>query len=412
MKNLAIVLLLLVGVAFGGKFAVEKRYESKLDDAIAMVRGFASISYDSVKIDLDGSISLNGLSVLPAGFDQGLDIGRIRAISSDRLMAVNNFNAFKDGDFPETFALSIDRLSAPVDGFEEFNKQFYANVNSAKECRSFFTSFNYSDAGYSRIDGDMRLAFDFSDVYNSVVNIDIFDQTSSTSLEWVVDASKVESVAYGRSKQLPISEISARISVEPDAAERFNKQCADHFKITPEVFLEKVVGSSKYSENSFGVDLGPQMREALVKFMRGGSEFSFKSEPSSQLKKMEQLKFYKTKDILRWMNLTLALDDEPLPLAESVFAAEKLAEEKKKQEKEKQKAALTPTYTIVSVSGVERYIGRWVRITRTKSRKGLEGKLSGISETGRLMVDMYQHGGLMTQTVRRDEIKRIEVLNK
>ncbi len=410
MKNLVIVLLLLAGVAFGGKFVIEKRYESKLDDAIAMARGFAEISYDNVKIDLDGSISLNGLSVLPAAFEQSIDFGRIRAISSDRLMAVNNFSAFDSGKFPERFELSFDRMSLPVEEFEKLPAEQLWGPGGAKECRSLMTSYNYSSAGYSRIDADLRMAIDFSDIYNAVANVDIFDQTSSTSLEWVVDASQVKSVATGRSNQLPISEINASFSIEPDAAERFNQQCADHFKVTPDVFLEKVAGSTKYSENSFGVDLGPKMRDALVKFMRGGSEFSLKSKPSSQLKKMEQLKFYKTKDILRWMNLTIELDGESLPLTESVLEAEEQALEKKKQAQ--QKAEVKPTYTIVSASSVERYIGRWVRITRTNSRKSIEGKLSGINADNRLMIDMFQHGGLMTQTVVRSEIKRIEVLNK
>lgn len=410
MKNLVIVLLLLAGVAFGGKFFIEKRYESKLDDAIAKTRGFAKVTYDNIKIDLDGSIALNGLSILPTGFEQSIDFGRIRAISSDRLMAINEFSEFDSGKFPERFELSLDRMSLPIEELEKLPADQLWGLSGAKECRSLMTSYNYSSAGYSRIDADMRMAVDFSDIYNAVVNVDIFDQTSRSTLEWVIDASQVKSVATGRSTQLPISQINANFSIEPDAAERFNKQCADHFNVTSEVFLEKVAGSIKYSENSFGVDLGPRMREALVIFMRGGSEFSVKSRPSSQLKKMEQLKFYKTKEILRWLNLSLALDGEPLPLAESVLAAEQQAEEKKQQER--QKAEVKPTYTIVSVNTAERYIGRWVRVTRTNSRKPQEGKLSGVNASNRLMIDMYQHGGIMTQTVGRDEIKRLEVLNK
>ncbi len=409
MKNLVIVLLLLAGALFGGKFAIEKRYESKLDDAISMVRGFASVSYESVKIDFDGSISLNGLSIVPPGFEESISVGRIRAISSDRFMAVNSFKSFENGNFPETFEFSIEQMSTPVAEFEKYSLDGFRSASNAKECRAFLTSFNYSAAGYSRIDGDMRVSFDFRDVYNAVVRVDSYDQTASMNLKVVGDASQAKSVAIGLSKQLPISEINLSASIEPDAAERFVKQCADHFKVTPEVYLEKVVGSKKYSENSFGVDLGPQMREAVVRFMRGGSEFSLKSEPSSQLKKLEQLKFYKTKDILRWMNLALELDGESLPLAESVLEAEEQAEEKKKQEQ--QKVEVKPTYSVVSVNSAEQYIGRWVRITRTNSRKPLEGKLSGVSISNRLMIDMFQHGGLMTQTVRLDEIDRIEVLN-
>ena len=99
---------------FNSKIFIEKRYESKLDDAIDSVRFFADISYDSVKVDFDGSISLNGLSVGSPQLNDRLDIQTIRAISSDRFMAFNGFSAFENGKFPETFDFSITQMDIPI----------------------------------------------------------------------------------------------------------------------------------------------------------------------------------------------------------------------------------------------------------------------------------------------------------
>jgi len=381
MKNLAILLIVLAGLLFASKIYIEKRYESKLDDVISTVGFFANISYDSVKVDFDGSISLNGLKVSSPQLEGSLAIQKIRAISSDPLMAFNGFSTFKDGKFPETFDLSITQMDLPIAGIERLSKTLLPSNSGSSECRDFATTFNYTGAGYSTLLTDLRVALDFSDVYNTVVNFDGFDETSSFELEWVLDASQVESVVYGGSKELPVSEINVDYKLEPDAAKRFVKYCADEFKVTPDVFLEKVIGSAKYSENSFGHDFGPQV---------------------------EQLKFYKPKDILRWLNLTASLDGEQLPLRESVLAAEEQA----KADDDETKVVEQAKYAFINADDAESYVGRWVRIYRTLGRKKLQGKLSGVTEEERLMVDMYQHGGLMTLTVGIDEIETIEVLKK
>lgn len=406
MKNLLLLIIVLVGGAFVGKVVIEKKYESKLDEAISVARGFVYIEYDNVKIDFDGSISINGLSITPPDFDESMSVERITAISSDRLMPIKGLDIFKNGKFPETFELDISQLSAPMELIEQSQKSYLKKWPKAQECRSLETSFNYSAAGYPRVDSDIRVAFDFSDLYNAVVDIEVFDQALGLTFAWIFDANKIESLVRKQTSDLPVSEISATYELEPDAAKKFVEQCADVFKVTPEVYLEKVVASAKYSQNSFGADLGPDMRQALVKFMKGGSQFSLNSKPSSQLKKLEQLQFYKAKDVLRWMNMTLALDGEAIPLNAAVVAAEEDTNE------EQEAKIKSPKYITKPASSAENYIGRLVRVTRTNQRKQLKGRLTGIDEDDRLQVEIGQYGGLMTLTVGFEEIDSFEVINR
>jgi len=406
MKNLLLLIIVLVGGAFVGKVVIEKKYESKLDEAISVARGFVYIEYDNVKIDFDGSISINGLSITPPDFDESMSVERITAISSDRLMPIKGLDIFKNGKFPETFELDISQLSAPMELIEQSQKSYLKKWPKAQECRSLETSFNYSAAGYPRVDSDIRVAFDFSDLYNAVVDIEVFDQALGLTFAWIFDANKIESLVRKQTSDLPVSEISTTYELEPDAAKKFVEQCADVFKVTPEVYLEKVVASAKYSQNSFGADLGPDMRQALVKFMKGGSQFSLNSKPSSQLKKLEQLQFYKAKDVLRWMNMTLALDGEAVPLNAAVVAAEEDTNE------EQEAKIKSPKYITKPASSAENYIGRLVRVTRTNQRKQLKGRLTGIDEDDRLQVEIGQYGGLMTLTVGFEEIDSFEVTNR
>ncbi|MFT6407223.1 MAG: hypothetical protein ACJAQ6_000634 [Arenicella sp.] len=406
MKNLVVLILVLIGAAFIGKVMVEKGYESKLDDAIALTRSFMDIRYENIKIGFDGSIAINGLSITPSGLDESINIETIKAVSSVRMFPLKGLDVFENGKFPETFELSFQRLSAPISLLEKSQKTYFEKLPQGEECRSLPASFNYSDAGYSRLDSDIRMAFNFSDIYNAVVNVDLFDQTSSLTLEWIFNANKVESVFARQSDQLPISEINATYELEPLAAERFVDQCAKVFSVTPEVFLDKVVGSAKYSQNTFGADLGPEMRSSLITFMKGGSQFSINSKPSPQLKKFEQLQFYKAKDILRWMNLSISLDGEALELTASVLANDSDSENESGEQDTK------PKYFSAPFSSANSYIGRWVRINRSNQRKQLEGELTGIDSEDRLMVEMYRHGGLMTLTVGAEEVEKFQVLDK
>jgi len=410
MKKLFVLALVLLAVAFAGKVFLEKRYERELDKVISFARGFVDIRYDAIKIGFDSSISINGLRMTPAGLDETLSVRSIKAVSSDRLFPIKGHKIFKDRKFPETFEVTIDKFSMPVGLVKKSQKTYFNTEPSGEECRSLETSVDYANAGYSKITSDTRMAFDFSDVYNAVVNVDVFDQTSSVTLEWIFDASNIQDLFTQRTSELPVNEINATFELEPDAAESFIAHCADVFSLTPELYLEKVVGSAKYSENSFGTDLGPQMREALMKFMKGGSQLSINSKPSSQLKNLAQLQFFKAKDVVRWMNLTLTLDGEVLPLSESVLEAE-LASTEDQGSEEESSPVKKSKYFKVSPSNARNYIGHKVRIKRSNQRKSIDGRLSAI-KNDRLEVNVYQFGGAMMLSVGVDEIVLLEVRNK
>jgi len=80
MKNLLLLIIVLVGGAFVGKVVI----------AISLARAFIYIEYDNVKIDFDGSISINGLSITPPGFDESMSVERITAISLASFLKLSN----------------------------------------------------------------------------------------------------------------------------------------------------------------------------------------------------------------------------------------------------------------------------------------------------------------------------------
>ena len=392
MKNLFIVLVLLAAAVFGGKLFIENRYEKELDKAIAMAAPFADMRYDRVELGYDGSLSLHGFSVLPSDSDEPVNVGKITFTSSDRFLAIKGKKAFENNQLPDAFSVQIDNV--------EFSSRLAQVFPEKEHCRKFNSTFVYSEIGLDRIEADMTMSFDFRDPFNAELDMYYSDDIGFADIRSVFDADAVPAMATGV-EEAPFKEISLNTELNEEVATAINEYCADRFEISSEDFLAKVIGSPKYSENSFGADLGPQFREALIKYMKGGSQISLQSRPSKQLQKFSNAKFFKPRDVVRWLNLTITADGTTIPIEVA-----ELEEEKKNEggEKGKSKGA----YTQVLIAEARNYLDSNVRISRTKDRTAIKGRLLGIK--GDIMsVEIYRYTGVMTYKVPLSDVAKLEV---
>ena len=400
MKTLLILIVLVAAAGFGGKLYLEHKYESELDKAISFATysgAISNIRYDKVEIGFDSSISVKGLRVTPAGYDDTITIDTLTFSSSDPMMPLKGGDIFKNGEFPEEFETKIKRINFDLRSFDKLNK--------TPECRSLTGAMKYSNAGYDRYDGDMRFKMDFRDVYNSKVYVDIFDQVSTTEIELTMDASKVAR-AVTRQDSLPINELLLATELNQDAAANIVDYCAGSFEVTSDAYIDKVVSSKKFTENTFGVDLGPDFRQALAKYMRGGSRIVVDSKPSDKLKNLSQAKFFKPNDVLGWLNMTVSLEGEEIPveIPEITAAEQAVIDEKKKGPVVKKRE-----YVAVSAARARDYVGRKVRIKRKGDKPTVKGRMSGF-QNNRIAVEIYRHAGEMTLNIKLSDVSTLEVL--
>jgi len=397
MKALLTIIVLLAAGGFGGKYYLEKKYERELDKAIAFAGAFANIRYEKIEIGFDSSIAIKDLRVTPAGYDDTITMESIMFKSSDPMMPVKGGDIFKDGDFPEAFEVKVKRLGLDARSLDALNKE--------PECRSLSGTMKYSNAGYDRLDADMRFKMDFTNVYDSKVFIDMFDQASTTTVELTLDASQVANVVTGN-EPVPITEVIFATELNEGAAQNFTDYCASLFKVSADTYLDKVVNSTKFSENSFGVDLGPDLRKALTKYMRGGSRFVVESRPSEQLKNIAQAQFFKANDVLGWLNMTVSLDGVKIPVEIPELTAQEQAE---LDAKDSAPVVKKREYVAVPAVRARGYVGRKVRIKRKGDKPTIKGRMSGF-EKNRIAVDVYRHAGEMTLNVPVTDVAKFEVL--
>ena len=154
------------------------------------------------------------------------------------------------------------------------------------------------------------------------------------------------------------------------------------------------------------MDLGPDFRQAMAKYMRGGARFVVESKPSEQLKNLSRAQFFKPNDVLGWLNMTVSLEGVEIPVEIPEISA---AEQAAIDEKKRAPAVKKKEYYAVSAVRARDYIGRKVRIKRKGDKPTIKGRMSGF-EDNRIAVDVYRHAGEMTLNVPITDVAKFEVL--
>lgn len=410
MKKIALLLLLVVVLIFGGKFYLESRYESAIDQGIQLVSSVMSVRYDKVNIGFDGSIALLGLSGQMTSGKGSYSIEEISLSTSDRLFPLFAENIVKNAQYPESMQLAFREYS--------IDSTLLETADQAKPCQSFFETVVYSDIGFDKSVGDINVSLDFSD--NSDVQIDWYfeDQVGSAEIRTQLNKSILK-ISRAPVDKLPINEVRIAATVKPDAANRIVSYCANKLGLTSQAYLD-YLGSPGYSVKSFGVDLGVQVRNAIVKYQQGGSNVVVSSRPSPQLKSLNSLKFFKKRDIVRLLRLSILSDGENVvinPFEETTSESTEVAKNSKVNIEPANKIlnpSLTTTepakreFQAVPLRQVGNYVNHDVRLKRKGDKSAMEGYLLSLQDNV-LSIEINRHGGVMTYTVPTAEIREVLV---
>lgn len=402
MKKVIIILVLLGLAAFGVKLFLENKYESEIDKLLSMMGASGMVRYENVEIGFDSSISINGIKINAPGFDDTIGVRSIKFNSSDPMFPFKGPKIFEKGKYPEQFSVGIKGVDADAALVDKANEEAYG-----EKCRSGLTVNRYTAVGLNRVNTDAFFEMDFRDPTSSGGSVRIFDQLSSATVELEMDATLFAGVALGG--DVPITKIELTTELDADLAKDLVAYCAEEFKVTPEVFLSKVVGSPKFAQNTFGADLGEDMHKAMIEYMKGGKRFSFRARPTEKLGSYQYIVNLRPDQILSRLNLSVSLDGLRVP---TVIARETVEEKQERideakgivAEKNKQRK-----YVDVKVSSAREYIGQRIQINRKGDKKRIRGRMSGFNDN-RVAVEVYRHGGEMTLNVPVNEIRTFKVL--
>lgn len=426
-RKLGIGSLLLAVVALVGKFGLEYHYGRQLDRLVQLSSPVMLLSYGGVSVGLDGSISVNDISMEPREYPSRFTLEKLRLFSSDRSFLFKGAKVFGWGRLPAQF--SIEFLGA------EYDPNFGQDVNKSTECRLIDAPMEYSNMGFYNFRSDARLDINSADASNSRLTVasTIFDKSQETIVV-DFDATKLTEDTL-RSGALPIKTVSYSSTLDSEFAKNLLEYCADKLQMTVEQYLALQVGSIQHVK-TLGIALEEPMRDALRKYMQGGAELTLVSTPSSQARNIRQIQFYKPKDLVNILNLTAKLDGETIGRVRHIESlaqtedAEPQEDEAVKTVEQVEKPAVvdqrpvnlaqvrapapeTPqkrverSYQTVRLANASRYVGQRVRVQR-KGKADIEGYL--VAHKPRLKIERASFGGKMVLPVELEDVRRLQVL--
>ena len=240
MKKLFIGILVIIALAFAGKFGLEYQYKKKLDTLIQQASLFVNINYEKLFFDLKGNLNITNITFKNNSNNLDVSLDKLQVYSSDKSLFVKGFDSLKNGEFPETFKLAFNRLS--------FDTDATLQIDTAKECRYIDQSIEIGNFTDSRISTDLIMSFEKTGKDFFKTELQAFTEgVSELSAEFVLDKSLLNSpLSAGPGKDLPFKNIQITNSYNQSYADQALEYCAKKLNISKEAYLNDIIGGNQY----------------------------------------------------------------------------------------------------------------------------------------------------------------------
>jgi len=205
--------------------------------------------------------------------------------------------------------------------------------------------------------------------------------------------------------RLPIDNMQLTSYLDSDLASQLNEYCANHLGMSVDEYFTNIVGSPKYLHDSFGYNLGDNVSNALISFMKGGQTVDIYSTPSDQLKKIRSIQHYSRQSIALWLNLKIELNGEKVLVqsnANNDFKKKDIASESQLNAKKPK-----PKYHSVPISSISKLTYKKLKIARNNKGE-VEGVMLKYSDNT-AFIEVRKHGGKATYRVPLNDIKKLQV---
>ena len=429
MKKIVSIIILLAIAITGSKFYLEYRYKAELDKAIRQVSAYAEVMYKDLKVGFDGTIKLIELRITPnTGFNT-FSVQSIEVSGFDLMYHINAKNRIAKGDLPKKVNFKVSQLSFPASVYEDLATKDH------KKCRSFESSILYSLAGIDEVIYNSTLEFDLLLPDEANINLTAFDQISSSSFSISFNPLQAN-IGSALSGVNPISGLEYTYSLDQIASTSIVSKCAEVFKVSPDQFLNTVVGSNQYLLNSFGFNPGEKAKNALIEFLQGGKELAVRANPDQGLN-ITTLNGATPVQIMRALGVSVSLEGDPIPISyfnsgvqatkpndggsrpdgaePEGFKRRDLDDLLNGPDNTVQRKSKSPTsrrrkaqYDVASLVQVDEYVDQEVRVSRTNDRSVIEGRLLDV-ENEVLSIEMFRYGGTMIYTVPYEDVSQFEI---
>lgn len=418
MQKTIATLLFIVVVSFTSTAAyIYFSTKSAVDSVIHSVYPFIDIRYQSFTNPMDGSISIHGVSISDQD-DISIDIGSIELQLDSALDYIDFNRQLNSGSVPEKLQLSVNNAYADLDLLTQLSEKpgKFERISSyiaALGCGDInkITMDNFSDLGYSGVDGSINLSFNYNK-YTSVADIEaeliLHDMESYSFKTSIPNIKKV----YDFSN--PDNE-SDNLTIEVQDL-GYNKKlsdfCSKESGVDNEQYVEQHMQGVKNYLTTANIALSEDIYNAYRAYFVDQANIKFTVRPESAVN-LKYINLFEIKDWPKVLGLKMyandkKIDDLSLAWNKDVVVKDLLNAQvdpnstngnttTSKKDKGKQRK-----FVNVAAASLNNYVNSKVKL-ESKLGKSYEGRIIGI-RGGQIVMEVKLHGGKVELPIDLDEI--------
>jgi len=439
-KIILVGVIFMAGLLFGGlKGYIYYRVSTELDKVVNTAMLFADIRYQGISSSYEGSIAVEGISILPRGMSEEITIESLEVRGDGPVFLYQLFlGEFNQSKPPEKINFSVKGLSIPLGG------------DVATQYQGFLARSGLPDQGGCGLAEspslDMLSALGmYAIVVDTEIGLDVDQATDFAQIHLEfnirgIEFSEVDIQLAG----LPQPDAITKGAVPPQlkkirlwyqADEGFTVRsldyCAKRAEKSKDAYIDSLLNlDEKQFIQQIGFVPGPGLLEGLRLFMERPGEVNLTIAPPESLD-LASLVFYKPNDIVSMLNLQLEVNektitdlsftvpDKPKVGTQSSFGAFNFpfqfpgmdgggspSEVVKKTPQNKPN--LKRKYLPVAMDKLSSYLGKKIRVHMRQSDAVRKGKLVSVAD-GELVVSQRRYEGNMSANIPLDQVEMVEV---
>ena len=439
-RNILIAALLaILALSAGITGYVHHQFKTYIDSNLRAIQPFAQVKYSDLSTSLlSGKVELKNIRVSSSLLPETLTLGDLTFETPGFAYMLQGPESMSKGELPEHFGFAIndfyfDLTGATGEWLERLVKRMqplYASNRKICGGKTLFAPSDYQAMGYTRLQSNMRFAYDFN---QSKRTLNVVLNASTTNMADIkaniifsnISSMSSDKISQGRIPQLTSVDITYK---DKTYGSRIVKYCAELDKTTKEEFIEaEIKQPDEYFYKLWGFAPGFGLREAYKDYLLKPDLVTMTMSPGKDFNPlmfvtMSQEQLIEALNISLKVNGLVVTDlSFKVPTQEFVtrfeeqrarsldFDALLRGEEIKAPEpvvKPKVYVKQPGKYHPIKLSNISKHVTDFVQIT-TKTGNIRKGQLLRIDKNN-LYVQKKVSGGKFIMTVPRSKIKSIK----
>ncbi|HEY9198252.1 MAG TPA: hypothetical protein VIR60_02720 [Gammaproteobacteria bacterium] len=436
-------IVIVTGAAAGGiKGYAHYQVKSALDDLIGGARPFADIRYEDLDTDLSGSVTVQGLSVIPENFPDHFQIDAVTVSGPDLDFLLNGFSdAKKRGEPPEHAAVAVRGWHVRADGaliraLQESTQKLAGLLKLPSDSCSLgqlFGAKDFAAVGHEEMLIDMSFGYRFADTFPGIeVNWEF--NTPGENARFSITLTDVPRGLRPAQNMPKLRDAQMNYRLDPAFTRQVIDYCAKLRGVERDNYIDQLIAEPDVMYQVYmGFVPGPGLRQAFEDLLRNPGELQVSARPYEPLD-LSTLALYKPAQLpdLLGLNVTVngaQVDDLSLSFVD--LGTQMDADMRAEMERSEfwnglglapdapavpesspgvdTRGTVQPVYRDVEQAQLGEHIGRQVRIVGSGGRKR-NGLLKSV-ERGIATVEERRYGGSLTSTIALKDIVKAEVFH-